>query len=246
MPADTIDEIEIQAYIDGELDLMQQLAVEDHLSRHPILAARVMADFRTRSALQLLSKRDRTLSPALTKTVESIQKRRRPFWRASILGLATVTCTGLLTVLMLNIGPNMAPPPPAYVSLAAASHRSIKDRSSFAVKQPVSDHTQALLQASRIAIPKLPENWHVTDVELLNATAVPAMLIAIQTTEGHDLSILALREPSTAPQEPDTVRNGSESVAYWSKGDFSYALTGEGDPKQIDATADALANSWRT
>jgi len=42
------------------------------------------------------------------------------------------------------------------------------------------------------------------------------------------------------------VRDGEQSVAYWRRGDLSYALTGEGEPEQIDATADALADSWRT
>jgi anti-sigma factor RsiW len=137
--------------------------------------------------------------------------------------------------------------PPSYIALAVTSHEFIKDRASAAAGKPLSGRVQALLLASRIAVPKLPADWRVTDVELLGeANNAPALLIAIETAQGNMLSILAIRERSSAPSEPDTVRKGGQSVAYWQEGDFSYALTGEGDPQQLDATADALADSWRT
>lgn len=242
MPIDTIDAIEIEAYIDGELDLARRLAVEDHLSRHPTLAARVMADFRTRSALQLLAGADFTPSPALAGTIAKVRKGSRPFWHLPAMGVAAVIAATLLTTAFLQISAS----PPSYVSLAAASHRSINDRVSVALQQPISTSEQELRLVSRIAVPRLPADWRVIDIELLDTAEVPAMLIAIRTTEGHSLSILALRKHSSAPREPDAVREGSQSVAYWRRGDFSYALTGEGDPQQIDATADALADSWRT
>ena len=242
MAADIVDDIEIETYIDGELDLARRLAVEDHLSRNPDLAAKVMADFRNRSALRLLMGSDVAPSRSLADALEKIRKESRSFWRRPALGLAAVIVMALTTVTML--GPDSAPP--AYVSLAAQSHRTLVDRVNIAANQPISDRAHALFLASRIAVPRLPSDWQVTDVELLDAAAGPAMLIAVQTTEGLHLSILAIRERSSAPRAPDAVRAGKQSVAYWRRGDFSYALTGEGEPEQIDATADALADSWRT
>jgi len=234
--------MEIEAYIDGELDLARRMAVEDHLSRNPDLAAKIMADFRNRSALQLLAGADVTLSRSLAGAIEKIRKESRSFWHRPTLGFVAIAAALLTSVTMFS----RDDPPPAYINLAVASHRTLADRISFNVNNPVSERTRALLLASRIAVPRLPSDWQVTDVELLDAAAEPAMLIAVKTTEGHYLSILAIRKRSSAPRDPDTVRNGGQSVAYWRKGDFSYALTGEGDPDQIDATADALANSWRT
>lgn len=242
MTSDPVGGMEIEAYIDGELDLAQRLAVEDHLSRHPALAARVMADFRNRSALQLLTLPDSGLSRSLAGTVERIRKDSRFFWRRPAAALGVMVLVTALAVTALH----MTSAPPAYIGLAVASHRSIQGRTDLAAYKPFSDHEQALLSVSRIAFPRLPADWRVVDVELLRAADMPAMLLAIQTAEGRTLSILAIKEHSSAPREPDTVREGSQSVAYWRKGDFSYALTGEGDPRQIDATADALADSWRT
>lgn len=238
----TIDKMEIEAYIDGELDLEQRLAVEDHLSRHPALASQVMAYLGDRSALQLLSRPDFHLSRSLAETAERVRKESHTFWRRPAMGLVALGTTLALVLTALN----MMSSPPSYIGFAAASHRSITERTQLAAYKPFSDRTEALLSASRIAIPKLPSNWRVIDVEILHATDVPALVVAVRTSEGHTLSILALRERSSAPRDPDTVRAGSQSVAYWRKGDISYALTGEGDPDQIDATADALADSWRT
>ena len=232
--------MEIEAYIDGELDLARRLAVEDHLARNPALAARVMADFRNRSALQLLTGANVTLSRSLASTAEKIRKESRSFWHRPALGLVAIVAMMSMSVLLLG-----RDQPPSYINLAVASHRTLVERISFGVNNPISERAHTLLLASRIAVPRLPADWQVTDVELLDAAAGPAMLIAVKTTKGDHLSILAIRERSSAPRDPDTIRNGGQSVAYWRKGDFSYALTGEGDPDQIDATADALANSWR-
>lgn len=242
MPVDKVDDMEIEAYLDGELDLARRLAVEDHLSHNPVLAAKAMADFRNRSALQLLTGADVTLSRSLASTVEKVRKERRSFWHRPALGLVAIVAVALTSLTMLG----RHKPPPAYIDLAVTSHRILADRISLAANNPISERAHVLLLASRVAVPRLPADWRVTDIELLDAVAGPAMLIAVKTTEGHQLSILAIRERTSAPRDPDTVQNGSQSVAYWCKDDFSYALTGEGDPDQIDATADALADSWRT
>jgi len=241
MTTDPIGRMEIEAYIDGELDLAHRLAVEDHLSRHPQLAARVMMDFRNRSALQLLAIPAPAPRPSLAAAMDRVRKESRSFWRRHATGLVGMAAMGAIALAALN----MTSSPPSYIDLAVASHRSIQERSDRVAYRPFSDRAQALLSASRIAIPRLPEDWRVIDVEMLRDAHVPALLLAVQTAEGRTLSILALRERSSAPRDPDTVQDGSQSVAYWRKGDFSYALTGEGNPGQIDATADALADSWR-
>jgi anti-sigma factor RsiW len=242
---ETIEQMEIDAYIDGELDATGRLKVEDYLARHPNAAAQVMADLRARSALQLLASTEAKPSLSLASAISRLRTAadRRPIWRRRALGGAVAATTGLVAFLCLL---PEASTPPAYVRLAVASHRSISDRPSNVVVPAVSNRTRILLSASRIAVPKLPTGWHVTDVQLLSAAKGPAMLLAVRTTEGRDFSIFAVRERSSAPEEPDTVREGAQSVAYWSAGDISYALTGDEDPNQLDATADALADSWQT
>src|SRR3954454_4090613 len=48
-----ISELDLMAYVDDQLDPERRIAVEDHLSRHPVLAAQVMDDLRRRDELRL-------------------------------------------------------------------------------------------------------------------------------------------------------------------------------------------------
>ncbi|MCP6559629.1 zf-HC2 domain-containing protein, partial [Klebsiella pneumoniae] len=48
---DPITEHDLNAYVDGQLDLARRIEVEGHLAARPDIAAQVMADLRTRDAL---------------------------------------------------------------------------------------------------------------------------------------------------------------------------------------------------
>ncbi|MFJ0650948.1 hypothetical protein WLW13_19815, partial [Bordetella bronchiseptica] len=52
MPHEPVTEIDLNAYVDGQLDPARRIEVEDFLSRHPEEAMRVMADLRQRDALR--------------------------------------------------------------------------------------------------------------------------------------------------------------------------------------------------
>lgn len=246
MSTDNMEDFEIAAYVDGELDLPRRLAVEDYLSRNPNMAARVMADFRTRSALQLLAGSKTDYSPALSEAIAKLSKNRASMrWRRPALGFGMAAMLAV-AALVIPVWDGQSAPP-SYVEMAVQSHQVKQVVPSFASLQPFADdRDHVLLMASRMAVPRLPDNWRVTNIEMLNAAALPTLLIAVQTDEGDELSILAIRGRSSAPKQPDAVRSGDKSVAYWRRGDFSYALTGNGNPAHIDATADALAESWRT
>src|SRR3954452_24082559 len=67
MPEPTIQEpvseLDLIAYVDDQLDPERRIAVEDHLSRHPVLAAQIMDDLRQRDELRLaLSEAASTIS----------------------------------------------------------------------------------------------------------------------------------------------------------------------------------------
>lgn len=243
MSTEKLEDFEIMAYVDGELDLPRRLAVEDYLSRNPALAAQVMADFRSRSALQILSKTPTDCSPSLSLAVAKLVKHRPSMpWHRGALGLGIAAMLAI-TAIVVPIW-HVQSSPPTYVEMAAESHRAYKERAAFAALHPFSYKDHTLLMASRIAVPRLPNDWRITNIEMLNTDHSPSILIAVETSDGDDLSILAIRARSSAPMSPDAIRSGNKSVAYWRKGDFSYALTGNGNPEHIDAVADALADSW--
>lgn len=233
-------ELDLHAYVDDQLDAGRRFAIEVHLSDNPKLAARVMRELSTRTALRLLARDPAPPSAEMLETGGSLNRRaRHPGWRAAAAlgGLSLVAAvSGFL--LMLD-------GPPGYVDMAVASHRLAMVRADMEPRAvaPVLN-AGGILASTRITLPALPADWQVTDVQLFPTESGPALLVAVKTMNGQSLSIFALRERSNAPEIPDAVRQGAQSVAYWRRGDMSYALTGEADPNVVDQVAEFLNRSW--
>ncbi|HWW57772.1 MAG TPA: anti-sigma factor [Sphingopyxis sp.] len=230
---------EIDAYIDGQLDTEGRFAVEDYLRLHPDMAARVMGDLGRRSALQLLARDRDPLPSRLVDQAGPGPSSGRPRWRrwAPAAGLSASGIAAALLVMLQG--------PPAYVEDALASHMVAGMRAGMdsQIEAPKFDAREIQL-ATNIAVPKVPADWKVTDVQVFPTDRGPALVMALKTRDGDQLSLFAKRERNGAPQDPDAVREGSHSVAYWGRGDMSYALVGDSEPSAIDARAEALARSW--
>lgn len=239
--SDEPSEFDLHAYVDDQLAAGQRFALEAHLSEHPALAARVMKELSTRSALRLLADDGTPVPQALERQAEAMRSGPpRPFWsKAMPLGGGLALAAALSTFLLF---PDR---PPDYVDMAVASHRVAMMRADMAsqAEARVLDHREILSRA-RIHLPALPANWRVTDVQLFPTSSGPALLVAVTTTDERNLSLFALRQRSDAPEIPDAVREGSQSVAYWRRGDMSYALTGEDEPRMLDQVAEGLNRLW--
>ena len=237
---DEPSELDLHAYVDDQLDIGRRFAVETHLSGNPPLAARVMGELSTRTALRLLAHDGAAPSAAMLGKAESLGKPpRRPAWRKGFaLGGASLAAAVFGFLLLPDA-------PPSYVDMALSSHRVAMMRAhmtSHAV--PPALNTAEIMASTQINLPALPAHWHVTDVQIFPAGNGPALLVAIRTDQGEQLSIFAIRKRSNAPEIPDAIREGLQSVAYWRRGDMSYALTGEADPNAVDETAEFLNRSW--
>lgn len=225
-------EMDVMAYVDDQLDIGQRFAVETYLSHHPAQAAEVMGELSTRTGLRLLAD-----DPAPVPHAMIGRTRRRG--RAMVVGGLSLIAATIVALLIL---PGR---PPAYVDMAVASHRVAMMRAQIAsqIEAPTLDAGE-ILASTQIVLPALPSDWRVTDAQLFPTSHGPALLVAVQRPNGQQLSLFALRQRSGAPEIPDAVREGLESVAYWRRGDMSYALTGEDDPVSLDQTAEGLNRSW--
>ncbi|WP_313802105.1 anti-sigma factor [Sphingobium sp.] len=231
-------DLEIDAYIDGELDVERRFVVETHLSRQPDLAARVMGDLGIRSALRMLAHDRRPVPGDMAAMADRLALPQKSRWRRLMpVGLMSGGLAAALAIWIVGIER-----PPAYVSYAVASHRIAMLRADMQsqIEAPRFDAREVALN-TRIAMPQLPDDWHVTDVQLFPTDKAPALLMAVRTDEGERMTIFAVHEKTGAPEHPDAVREGDQSVAYWRRGDMSYALTGDQEPRMMDATAEALA-----
>lgn len=241
MTPDPITDLDIDAYIDGELDAVRRMEVENHLARHPDVASRVMADLSMRSALRLVFNDGQSAPIAIRKAALSLgQRLRRRRWHLpATAGLAVAA--GLVALVAHPIGHHNVP---AYVDSAVVSHKVGLLRAAMAsqVETPHFD-AREVMRRTKIRMPVLPDKWRITDVQLFPAAAGPALQFMIRTDRGAALSMFALRTDGHETTEPVAVQRGGDAVAYWRRNGTSYALTGALLPADLDRAAGDLADN---
>lgn len=236
-------ETELGAYLDGELDLPEQLRVEDYLASQPPAAAELMAHIRIRTALRLLARDDvassepTVLLPERASRFIPQPKLLRWCVRAAV-AVAVVAGLGAVTLPTTSLFAS----PPEYVSDALMAHKTGLLRANMAsqLETPIFD-AEEILHSTSIRIPKLPEGWTITDVQVFPSDVGPSLQIMVRKPDQQDVSIFAVRAPSSAPSAPVAIRRGNESVAYWRNHEISYALTGAEPPEALDLAAEDLA-----
>lgn len=238
--AERPSELELHAYIDGQLDPARRFAIESQLMQDPERAAWVMGELSGRSALQLLADDPRPIAPAVIARAAQLDGAppRRLARAGAIFGAVSLAAAASL-VLAWPAGP------PGYVDYAVSSHRIAMMRANMPsqIEAPVLD-AKEIENNTSIDLPVLPADWRVTDVQLFPTDEGPALLVAVTAGDGQRMSLFALKSRSDAPKRPNAVREGPQSVAYWRRNDMSYALTGDGEPGAMDARAETLAGSW--
>ncbi|OHT18184.1 anti-sigma factor family protein [Edaphosphingomonas haloaromaticamans] len=228
-----ICDIDINAYVDGELDAARACEVERHLSQRPNDAARVMEDLAGRSALRLIAGKARPFTPRA--------ERRAGGTRLSLAAVIAFAGLSVMTLVLPNAGGQSVASPPSYLDDAMMSHRITLMRARMA-SQPEAPNLDVhdLMRETGIRVPRLPAGWRVLDAQLFPSEYGPALQMLVHTEDKGVLSIFAVRGASTAPTEPSAERMDGRSIAYWRKGDLSYALIGDGTPEEIDRIADHL------
>lgn len=245
MSIDPVTDFEIEAYIDGELDTERRMAVEDHLSRHADVAARVMADLKVRSALRLVLQQREHLPDMLTDRAETLRQRlARRRWRLSaLMGLSTMGMAATGAALMLA-WPSLHGDVPAYVGDAVMSHRVglLRAAMTSQVETPHFD-AREMQKSTRIRMPVPLRGWRVTDVQLFPSDAGPALQFMIHTSAGEVMSMFATPTTSRATTRPVAVQRGDTAAAYWNRDGVAYALIGSLPPTELDRAADDIADN---
>jgi len=248
MHPEPVTESEIQAYLDGELDLRRRLEVESHLAANPDAAHVFMEDLRLRTSLRLLDADLEDVPPDMRAAAARLSARMsegpvrsfRNLWGGRMMqGLAAAA---LLMIVVLP-GRDVQARPPAYVGDAVAAYRTGLLRATMAsqIEAPVFDAGE-IQRNTHIRVPRLPDKWVITDAQIFPSNEGPALQLMVRTPNAQRLSIFAVRADSNAPDEPTAVRHEGASVAYWSEGDMSYAVTGGEAPAAVDTVAEDLVD----
>lgn len=250
--AEPVSDFELQAYVDDQLDMPRRVEVEDYLANHPDAAARVMADLRARDALRLALTGPLPAPPP--RTLDAAQRLGRGLARARLAGrfrsaaaAAALVAAGWFVhahVGPLSIGESEAsPPPPAYVEDAVRSHRTALVRAGMRSQPGAPGYDpQEILAATRIALPPLPRDWRILDVQVFPSREGPSVEMVVEARELGILSLFAARMDSAGTVAPEMAEFGSERVAHWRAGHLAYALTGAAPDRLLERAARRLAD----
>ncbi|BBK44677.1 transcriptional regulator (anti-sigma factor) [Allostella vacuolata] len=252
-PVDPIVEADLQAYVDDELPVARRVAVEAYLCHRPAEALRVMADLRTRDELRLaLGDRPAAARPATTEAARRVERglgRDRVFRRLRrvaavvlLLGCGWFANGQFGHLAVRQVAASAVPP--SFVADAVMAHRTTLVRAGMRSQPEVRDYDPADIRAATaIAMPELPEGWHVTDVQIFPSTFGPCVELAMATPGLGKISLFAVR-PGAFDVIPATLaREGDLAAAYWQMGEVAYALVGRGDARELDQAAGRLARS---
>ncbi len=250
---DPITEADLNQYVDGHLPMMRRIEVEAHLSDNPDIAARVMADLRTRDELRLVladewrSGRAETDVAALSlKTALRRDRLMKPMRKVA--AVACLVAIGWFA--HSQFGPivirevDASGLPPRYLEDALSAHRTGVVRAAMQSQPEVPSYDSGEIQrATSIAIPELPSAWRVIDAQVFPSRYGPSVEMALDVENLGLVSLFAVR-PGVAERIPVTVtQQDGLTMAYWQVDETAYVLSGEVSDRTLDRAAARLAKT---
>lgn len=239
MASPTINEDDLNAFVDGALSAERRQAVEDHLAQDPEAAARV-ADYRAQRELV------HTLYDPILD--EPVPERLQPTPIAYGRRLGFAAAAALLLLIGGGAGwwlrgTQQTMPPAAAQSLtqqAAAAYAVFTPE----VRHPVEvgakeeQHLVAWLSKrlkTKLKAPVLTaSDFHLVGGRLLSASSGPAALFMYEDERGRRLTLYVTRHQRGVDETAFRYAyEGGIGVFYWIDSQLSYALAGEMDKAKL-------------
>lgn len=247
---DPVTDFDLCAYVDGQLDPLRRMEVEDHLSRHPDAAAAVMADLRTNHALGLMLGGNVAARPdslALARRLDrrfTIRRVARLAPRAAFAGLAVLSLWLAQDEIQEALAPPVRASVPAFADEALDTHNTARLRQSLAseTKDAVIDGA-GIRKATQIIFPEPSKNWRILDSRLVPSDEGSGLQISFDKGDGVPITFFAVRTRDAAPLAPVSASLNGSTVVYWRKGAIGYALTGALPPADLVRLAQDLADN---
>lgn len=245
---DDAPEGDIHALLSGQLDAQQSFVLADYLAAHPDRAAEAMADLRIHEGLRLACGTvdaplpDQMLSGAarLKRNLRASHqmRRMRPF-------AAAVTLFGLgwlgHALWSEPTGAAMAAHvlPLAETALdaqaALALNRALLPGTGGAASDP-----QVIAASLGVALPPLPHDWVLRDVQIVATPNRPALALLLDTPDMGEVMLFSVARDTTGPDlQPNAFDYRGNSVAVFERDRSAYVLVDNyGLPAQVSLGAE--------
>lgn len=232
-----VTEVDLQAYIDGQLDVPRRIEVETFLQAQPETAARIMEELRRRDELRLFLSDDSWAPPAPTVDL-SRQLERRLAWRSAGLTFRRAAAAMLLLVagwfahdefdsLFVDVVA-AAHPVPTFVEEAVEVYEVARLRldaglAPYPTVLPLTAHHGN----GRMPIPALTDGVRLLGSDLVPWDGGPAVLVLYRDGLDHLVCLFAAEVENFNVASPQTAAVRGHATVYWQNGHFAYALSGD-------------------
>jgi anti-sigma factor RsiW len=244
-PPDPISELDLMAYVDDQLDPERRIAVEDHLSRHPVLAAQIMDDLRRRDELRLALTEAASAMPNHRLELPAERLGRRLSFRMALhrnrraIAASIFVGAGWFAHAMFGgLGADPASAAhilPVYADDAVAAHRTVLGEARHDAAAPVAN------AGATIPLPHLPATFAPVGSHLVPTERGSAVQMLIHGPDEELLTLFAVETDSFNIEPPHAEAVRDVNVAYWQSGWVAYVLSGTGDQKELLSLASRLS-----
>lgn len=252
-PFDSIQDTDLDAYVDDQLDVPRRIEVEAYLSAHPAEAARVMSDLRARDELRLaLAQPEGTARPATSDAARRLERglARGRLWSNLRRGAAVflLVAAGWAAHGMFGSqgglhGVALAAPPP-YVKDAIEAQKASIVRAAMVSQPEVPEFDPVEIRAATaIVLPVLPDSWKVKDVQVFPSQFGASVEMAVESKDDGELSLFAVRPGTFEVVSPTVVTTTDATSVYFQVGEVAYALVAKPGTEHLDRIAAGLASS---
>lgn len=253
-PTDRVDDDELHAFVDAQIDASRLPTVLAWLQANPEAAARVLQWQAQRVQLRQLARAVDLGEPpaALTELVShaAARTRRRAVWQqaAAVLLLVALGVTGgrFWAPTAVPQEPALTAASPPFVRDAVLAHAVFVPEKRHPVEVAASDEAHLVQWLSRrlgspLKVPSLAKHgYKLLGGRLLPGEGAPRAQLMYENAQGLRVTLyVAVFEPGQAPDSTSfrSARVGDEEAFYWIEDRFGYALSGNVNGPDMQALA---------
>jgi anti-sigma factor RsiW len=249
-----VTEADLQAFIDGQLDMPGRIEVERWLQSHPEAAAEVMEGLRLRDEIRLYLASDGWVpAPASVgrcrELARHLASRRAGQRLRRMVAAALLVGAGWFSYAELGLFVDpvaAAHPVPAFAAEAARSLDTLATK--LGTGEP-SRSAPIALDAPRtggeVPIPALGGSAQLVGSDLVRWEGGTGMVALFRTEGGELISLFAAEAPGFDVVWPRTARVRGHATVFWQTGPFAYALSGgPSEDVLLDLARKAAPRPW--
>jgi len=244
-------ELDIFAFVNGQLDSERRYAVMEYLAHNPDRAAQVMADLRLTEGLRLaVATVETPPPPALRLAAERLsaamsQQTIRRRWLPFVAGLALFALGwGTQGLVQDNrLGAEAA----SVFDAAMDAQDAVMLRESLSGELgPIYNEPERIAARLGIDLPDMPQGWSIRAAQVVATPERPGIAVMVDTPDMGEILLFGVLRSVDDPDGPAiaTSRNG-RALAYFERERTAFVLVdASGTPGALRASAEALRNRF--